>query len=75
MATSAQFYLQQAAICEEAAGAALLDNQRDTLQRSRAAWLALATRELEVQAARIKRDQEREQDRAEAHSEEPIHAR
>ena len=71
MATSAQFYLQQAATCESAAEAALLDNQRETLLRSRAAWLALANRELEIQAGRVKREQER----ALAHHEESIDER
>lgn len=61
MATSAQFYLHQAAVCEQAAEATLLDNQRETLLRSRTAWLALANRELEIQAGRAKREQERAQ--------------
>jgi hypothetical protein len=59
MAASAQFYLDQAASCEKAANAAQLDNQRETLMRSHAAWMALANRELKVQAERIKRDRER----------------
>lgn len=69
MAASAQFYLDQAKICEKAAKAASLDNQRETFLRSRAAWIALANRELKIQAERVKRDQER----LEAQQKEPIH--
>ncbi|HNJ47682.1 MAG TPA: hypothetical protein PK479_04580 [Novosphingobium sp.] len=69
MAASAQFYLDQAAICEKAASVALLDNQRETLMRSHAAWMALANRELKIQAERIKRDRERIQ----AQQKEPTH--
>jgi len=71
MAAPAQFYLKQAELCEQAAAATPLDNQRETLLRSRAAWLKLANRELEVQAARIVREQGRQT----THQEEPSHAR
>ena len=55
MAQSASYYLQQAEICERAAATTQLENQRATLLRSQAAWLALAARELGIQAARANR--------------------
>ncbi|MCC6925195.1 hypothetical protein [Novosphingobium sp.] len=59
MSASSQFYLKQAEQCELAAAASSLNNQRDTLLRSRLAWLELANRELEVQAGREKRERDR----------------
>lgn len=59
MATSASFYLAQAESCARAAAATLLTNQRDTLLRSRAAWLTLAEREIANQAARTERENAR----------------
>lgn len=59
MAAPAHFYLKQAELCEQAAANTPLENQRDTLLRSRAAWLKLANRELEIQAGREKREQQR----------------
>ncbi|PKB13331.1 hypothetical protein B0I00_3369 [Novosphingobium kunmingense] len=64
MAQSASYYLQQAEACERAAAATELDNQRATLLRSQAAWLALAARELGIQASRAERLNQAEQDRA-----------
>ncbi|MFC0588323.1 MAG: hypothetical protein ACKOQ3_09905 [Novosphingobium sp.] len=55
MAQSAAYYLQQADICEEAAAKTVLENQRATLLRSKAAWLALAAREISIQEARAER--------------------
>lgn len=55
MAQSPAYYLQQADVCAQAADATPLENQRATLLRSQAAWLALAARELAVQAARAER--------------------
>lgn len=55
MAQPASYYLQQADVCERAAAETPLENQRATLLRSQAAWLALAARELSIQAARAKR--------------------
>ncbi len=62
MAAAAPFYLQQAEICARSAAATLLDNQRDTFLRSRAAWLALAARDIEVQAGRAARELARQQE-------------
>ncbi|MEQ1543026.1 MAG: hypothetical protein HOO94_08205 [Novosphingobium sp.] len=55
MAQSPAYYLQQAEVCAQAAEITPLENQRATLLRSQAAWLALAARELAVQAARAER--------------------
>lgn len=63
MAQSASYYLQQAEICESAAATTELENQRATLLRSQAAWLALAARELSIQASRAERLSQAEQDR------------
>lgn len=54
------FCNQQAESCERAAEAALLDNQRNTLLRSREAWLAMAARERSIRDARAKREAEKE---------------
>ena len=55
MAQSASYYLQQADVCERAASETSLENQRATLLRSKAAWLALAAREISIRAARAER--------------------
>jgi hypothetical protein len=60
MAAPATFYLEQAEICARSAAATLLGNQRETFLRSRAAWLALAARDIEVQAGRAAREQARQ---------------
>lgn len=65
MAQSESYYLEQAQICERAAAETQLENQRATLLRSQAAWLALAARENSIQAARAVRLSQAEQDRAE----------
>lgn len=57
MSPASRFYLQQAANCAAAAAAAALDNQRQIQLRSRAVWLGLAEREIEVQTARLTREQ------------------
>ncbi len=59
MAASAQFYIDQAALCAISAEAAPLGNQRDKYLRAEAAWQALADREEEIKAARDKREAER----------------
>lgn len=59
MATSASFYLEQAESCERAAAATALSNQRETLLRSKAAWLTLAAREIATQTARAERERAR----------------
>lgn len=56
MAAASPFYLEQAEMCARSAAAALLDNQRETFLRSRAAWLALAARDIEVQEGRAARE-------------------
>lgn len=58
---SESFYIAQAESCQRAAEATPLANQRDTLMRSRAAWLSLAAREQAIRAARAKREAEKEQ--------------
>ncbi len=62
MATSARFYLAQAESCAQAAASTQLSNQRETLLRSEAAWLALAAREIATQTARAERERERIED-------------
>lgn len=57
MSASSRFYLQQAENCEVAAAASALANQRAILLQSRAVWLGLAEREIEVQTARAQREQ------------------
>jgi hypothetical protein len=59
MSASCQFYLDQAALCAKSAERATLDNQRATYMRAGAAWQALADREIEITAAREKRDAEK----------------
>jgi hypothetical protein len=59
MSASCQFYLDQAALCAKSAECATLDNQRATYVRAGAAWQALADREIEITAAREKRDAEK----------------
>lgn len=56
MSAASHFYLQQAENCGSAAAASPLANRRDVLLRSRAVWLALAEREIEVQNARAVRE-------------------
>ncbi|WP_088309700.1 hypothetical protein [Novosphingobium sp. B 225] len=56
MSTASRFYLEQADSCTKAAEAAALANQREILLRSRAVWLGLAEREIEVQTARAERE-------------------
>ncbi|HQV04799.1 MULTISPECIES: hypothetical protein [unclassified Novosphingobium] len=58
---SESFYIQQAESCQRAADDTPLANQRDTLLRSRAAWLTLAAREQAIRAARAQREREKEQ--------------
>jgi hypothetical protein len=59
---SEKFYIEQAECCARAAAAAPLDNQRDTLLRSRAVWLGLAAREQTIQAGRAERDRARNEE-------------
>ncbi len=59
MSASCQFYLDQAAMCANSAERATLSNQRETFTRAGAAWQALADREIEITAAREKRDAEK----------------
>jgi hypothetical protein len=59
MSASCQFYLDQAALCAKSAERATLANQRETYTRAGAAWQALADREIEITAAREKRDAEK----------------
>jgi hypothetical protein len=56
MSASARFYQMQADNCAAAAATAMLDNQRETLLRSQAAWQQLAAREVKVSLARIERE-------------------
>lgn len=56
MSASARFYQMQADNCAAAAAASVLDNQRETLLRSQAAWLQLAAREIKVSLARVERE-------------------
>lgn len=56
MSASGLFYTNQAATCAANANKATLDNERDKYLRAQAAWEALATRESETQAARLKRE-------------------
>lgn len=62
MSASAQFYQLQADTCGAAAAATSLDNQRETLLRSQAAWLTLAAREIAVTNARAERDRQRKEE-------------
>lgn len=62
MSVSAQFYQLQADSCGKAAAASTLDNQRETLLRSQAAWLKLAAREIAVTSARAERDRQRKEE-------------
>ena len=62
MAATSPFYLEQAELCARSAAATLLDNQRETFLRSRAAWLALAARDIEVQAGRAARELARQEE-------------
>ncbi len=50
------FYSGQAEACASAAGAALLDNQRETFLRAEAAWTALAARAIRMEKARAERE-------------------
>ncbi len=59
MSASCQFYLDQAALCAQSAERATLANQRETYVRAGAAWQALADREIDIAAAREKRDAEK----------------
>jgi hypothetical protein len=59
MSASCQFYLDQAALCAKSAQGAKLANQRETFVRAGAAWQALADREIDIAAAREKRDAEK----------------
>jgi hypothetical protein len=61
---SEKFYIEQAESCERAAEAAPLENQRDTLLRSRAVWLGLAARELTIRTARAERESARDKELA-----------
>lgn len=65
MTVSARFYLAQAETCAAQAQASTLENQRDTLLRSREVWLGLAQREIATQAARAERERQRTEDTAE----------
>ncbi|MFM5922913.1 MAG: hypothetical protein ACKOPG_01835 [Novosphingobium sp.] len=56
---SEKFYIEQAESCERAADAALLSNQRETLLRSRAAWLTLAARQESIRTGREQRERTR----------------
>jgi hypothetical protein len=56
MAATTQFYLDQAAQCARDASAAALSNQRDTLLRAEAAWLAMAARTSKVATERDRRE-------------------
>ncbi len=60
MSVASLFYLQQAEDCGAAAAASPLTNRRDVFLRSKAVWLALAAREIEVQNARADRDRARQ---------------
>lgn len=65
MSASSNFYSTQAETCALAASKAMLDNEREKYLRAEAAWQALANREIETQAARLKR----EADKISAHEE------
>lgn len=56
MAATTQFYLDQAAQCAREASAAGLANQRETLLRAEAAWLAMAARTSKVSSERERRE-------------------
>ena len=75
MSTSSRFYLQQAENCELAASSTPLDNQRRILLQSRAVWLGLAAREIEVQTARAERERTAREDREQAGQLEIAHER
>lgn len=60
MSAASHFYLQQAEGCDTPAAASPLANRRAVLLRSKAVWLALAAREIEVQNARADRDRARQ---------------
>ena len=59
MAVSSEFYRDQIAQCAEAAAAATLTNQRDKYLQARAAWQALADREVLNEASRAKCEADR----------------
>lgn len=59
MAANFDFYIKQADLCGEAADTTALQNQRETLLRSRAAWLKLAKREEDNLSARLQREEDR----------------
>jgi hypothetical protein len=63
MSVSARFYTEQAETCATQAAAATLDNQRETLLRSREVWLRLAAREKATTAARVERERARIEER------------
>lgn len=73
MSASSHFYLQQAENCELAAASAPLDNQRQILLQSRTVWLGLAAREIEVQTARVAREQAARSDKERASQLEMVH--
>lgn len=59
MAQAADFYIQQAASCGEAAEGATLANERDKYLQAQAAWQALADASAKTQEAARKREAER----------------
>lgn len=59
MSASVTFYQAQATSCAASALATKLDNERDKYLRAEQAWHALASREIEVKAARDLRDAEK----------------
>lgn len=59
MSAAGDFYLGQVALCDKAAAAASLPNQRDKYVRAGAAWQALADREIGIRAARDKQAAEK----------------
>lgn len=59
MAAPFDFYIKQADLCAQAAVQSALQNERDTMLRSRAAWLKLAKREEDNLSARLQREEER----------------
>ena len=59
MSASVTFYQAQANSCAASALTTKLDNEREKYLRAEQAWHALASREIEVKAARDLRDAEK----------------
>ena len=59
MSASVTFYQAQASSCAASALTTKLDNEREKYLRAEQAWHALASREIEVKAARDLRDAEK----------------